>query len=485
VISLFSYYQKCFRQADFTYPWHEAVFYYLFSGKFDPEKGRMLKENTLSLDLRESSDYVLFFQRFLTLSCLSFLTQTSFSLEPLFQKALTHPYWQGSSLCSLSFQLCAHLGAWHQREEAMPSLEQDKIWSGGELTLQEEAESALLKGCLGLLKEDSELQERALLQAEWMLSLLDHEHFPFFSLFCAEESCAPLSLFAANHVLFCLCDSLTKEEKWHLASIRQLHHLEKCGTPAPSDLPLILPLLLALLKRLDPGLSFCVESSFLASPFIFSRQRQASGFALTLLGKNSGLGAFHKKGVKIVNCGPWAAPLGECRNFGIRRLAFREKELFFSLKSDLMQGAGSPKDFASPLESASSSLEGWTRLQPTPSFVDGWIHLKAREDKERLNLDLTLSSSPDAGVLFFAFLVQAKEAQVGRHRFLPATMRHYLGESALITFFAQEEKIEIALSKKGEIELIPLGGGRHFWGANFLLALAFSSSRPSLSCSIC
>ena len=189
---------------------------------------------------------------------------------------------------------------------------------------------------------------------------------------------------------------------------------------------------------------------------------EKSSFTLTLNGRNSGMGAFHKDHVKVVNFGPWSTPLGECGGFGIK---------------------GSNR--AVPIQDHSSrSMKGWTRLQPTSLFPDTWLAVEVKEEEGVIQLSVTPTPVAGQGFLSFAFLVRCEEAQVGSHRFLPATMRHYVGESTSVTFFSGKEKVEISVPKRRELELIPLAGGKHFWQSNFLLAFSLSESDPSLVCSI-
>ena len=345
---------------------------------------------------------------------------------------------------------------------SIPQIEGGEMWQGiNTLSLQEGAEYASLMGVLGLFFDDINLQNKTLEHAEWLATLLDHRDFPFYSLWSSGGKCDLTSILAFNHVLFTLCECLTKDAKWQRLADAQLRYLERTIVQNSIDLPLLPPLLYSLVIERGSVLSFCTDSSVKPPPLFLCGQSENSSFVCSLSGRNSGMGAFHKDSVKVVNFGPWAAPLGEFSGFGIKR---------------------GMSEFC---ESSASSLQGWTRMQPSAHFPDTWSRVDVKNEEGKLNLSIAPTPVADAGTLSFAFLVQSEQAQIGNHRFLPATMRHYVGESSLITFYSGKEKIEISTCERREVELIPLAGGGHFWGANFLLAFTLYPNNPALSCSVC
>ena len=461
---LLKLYKHALKQADFTYPWQELVSHFLHRGEVSVAQVEGLKRTLVCIDLSTPKECFFFFRHFLTLAIISSKSKTPFSLAALFEHAQAHPFWRDSHLEQLYYEACAKLCA-HPTEgkefPAIPLIEGEDGWKGmSSHKLQEGTEYALLMGCLGLLCDKHEMQTKALEHAQWLATLLDHRDFPFYSLWCTDTTCDLLSILSMNYVLFSLCDCLTKQTKWQRLADRQLQCTQRLFDQSREDLPLLPPLLYNLLMEKDPGLSFCVDTS-VKTPSLFLRgQFDRASFVCSLSGKNSGMGAFHKTQVKVVNFGPWSAPLGECSGFGIKR---------------------SLSDFCAV---SSRSLSGWTRFQPSQHNPDTWAKAEIVADEGALNLSISPTPVTEAGTLSFAFLIQSEEAQIGNHRFLPATMRHYVGESSLVTFYSGKEKIEISTCERREVELIPLAGGGHFWGANFLLAFSFSPSDPVLSCSI-
>ena len=462
---LLKLYKHALKQADFTYPWQELVSHFFHRTEVSAAQVDGLKQTLVCIDLSTPKECFFFFRHFLILALISSESKTPFCLDALFAHAQAHPFWRDSLLAKLYYEvcgkLCAHSTGKNERS-VIPLIEEGEGWKGvSSLKYQEGSEYALLMGLLGLVYDEHDLQAKAVQHAEWLTTLLDHRDFPFYSLWSSDKNCDLLSILSMNYVLFALCDCLTKQSKWQRLADRQLQYLQRFFEHSRIDLPLLPPLLYTFLMEKDPGLSFCVDTSVKTPPLFLRGQFDRSSFVCSLSGRNSGMGAFHKTQVKVVNFGPWSAPLGECSGFGIKRAL---------------------SDFC---DVTSRSLRGWTRFQPCQHNPDTWALAHVDAEEGQLNLSISPTPVTEAGTLSFAFLLQSEEAQVGNHRFLPATMRHYVGESSLVTFYSGKEKIEISTCERREVELIPLAGGRHFWGANFLLAFSFSPSDPVLSCSIC
>lgn len=451
-------------QADFTYPWHEVVSLFLHQQEVSSSQIEVLKHSLLDLELSTPEECFFFFRHFLILALVCERGVSAVSLEPLFAHAEAHPYWRASTLSHLYLAVCKEVCGLTPSKVELPSMarfEGGERWTGiPTLKMQEGVEYATLLGLLGLLKRDEEMQKRALGHAQWIATLLDHRDFPFFSLWSEDHSCDLPAILSMNSLLFSLCDRMTKQPHWHLLSERQLSHFQEIYAQGGCELPLLPPLLLGLLEEADPGLSFCFDSSLQLPVQLMTKRFAKGSCACTLAGRNSGIGAFHKDRVKVVNFGPWASPLGECLGFGVKHVQSTE------------------------YAPSASSLRGWTRLQPTTENPDTWADIEVETREEALHLTFSPTPLTDAGVLSFAFLVHSEEAQIGNHRFFPATMCHYVGESASVSFFSGKEKIEIATAERRDVELIPLAGGKHFWGANFLLAFSITPSDPVLSCSI-
>jgi len=72
----------------------------------------------------------------------------------------------------------------------------------------------------------------------------------------------------------------------------------------------------------------------------------------------------------------------------------------------------------------------------------------------------------------FSFFVKARQCQVNQNFILlPGKLERYEGDIVPIRFHGLQGALELrALTHKGQMQVIPLGGGDNFWGSNFLVA---------------
>lgn len=148
----------------------------------------------------------------------------------------------------------------------------------------------------------------------------------------------------------------------------------------------------------------------------------------TLEGSRAGMGAIQMGDLKVLAFGPHASPLSNARLFGI------------------CEGG---KEWCC----AAAQKEVWFQVEPQ----EGGFSLHA------------------LGVVFdkpiaFVFYVKALQCQIGERVFKPKSLHRFLGEASSVQF----DGAILAADRPLKMELIPLAGGNHYWGADFLLAFWLS-----------
>jgi hypothetical protein len=186
-------------------------------------------------------------------------------------------------------------------------------------------------------------------------------------------------------------------------------------------------------------------------------------------GVNTGLGAIHKKGVHITSFGPHYPPLADSNCYGIFRPSNGSQEGF----KDLSLEPGADK----------ARIKGWTRViapvstqiskQSYSSAERGqqWLFFDLVGEGETVNLTIRQSSFDETTPLHFVFFVSADKGLVGGEtEMLPKALERFQGRTKKILLSRGEETVTIAPDFEGEMEVIPLAGGDHFWSADFLIA---------------
>lgn len=179
-------------------------------------------------------------------------------------------------------------------------------------------------------------------------------------------------------------------------------------------------------------------------------------------GKKTGLASVQKKEISIVSMGPQFDPLADSDCFGIFRPSNGSQEGFKDLTIELSEGKG--------------KIEGWTRMVSPEEggLSQSWLHFHLMAQEETLQFTVQ-KSHETANELYFVFFVSADHAQLEEgEAFFPKALKRFEGSSQKIFFQKGESFLEIAPDFEGEMKLIPLAGGTHFWSANFLVAFSLS-----------
>jgi|JI102314A1RNA_FD_contig_111_570784_length_1818_multi_3_in_0_out_0_2 hypothetical protein len=182
----------------------------------------------------------------------------------------------------------------------------------------------------------------------------------------------------------------------------------------------------------------------------------------SLAGKKTGIGSLKKGEVSIVSMGPHFAPLADSEYYGIFRPSNGSQEGFKDLLIESEEGRG--------------KIEGWTRMisPDEGDLSQSYLHIHLMAKKEEVSLKIRRSHKGEKE-LHFVFFVSADHAEVEEGKtFFPKALNRFEGASQKIFFKKGESFLEILPHFEGEMKVIPLAGGTHFWSANFLVAFSIS-----------
>lgn len=165
----------------------------------------------------------------------------------------------------------------------------------------------------------------------------------------------------------------------------------------------------------------------------------------TFTGSGTALGAIHADYVQILAHGPHFLPLGEIEKFGVNR------------------GCHAPFE---DIHMTDSSISGLSKLTGTQSWIDHKI-TKEENGVELLARYFQLSPGVE---LAYAFFIKAEKALIGDLEIRRKSLDHFSDHNQDVIFYQKDEKIILSAQFEGEMQVIPLVGDDHFWGADYLLA---------------
>lgn len=305
---------------------------------------------------------------------------------------------------------------------------------------------------LGVRLKNETLQRAGLKIAIWQVHLLDHTGSPHASIWSSARTFRPSTLSLWNHTLFTIAYRLTKETGFQkLSEIAQNQFWDPSAFPikllvlVPSNLPQALS---------NPYRPFAEEMTVGLMKF----PHPDFSFAATLSGSNSGLFSFHKKQVALVNAGPQVGSFDDSSQFGITR-TFSKIRPF--------------QEITWEKSAYHCQLKGWTQLSAIPV----WLHMDARIQAGQLSMELSIQEKTlQDPVHFVLFLKCDKLVLGGKHHLETGTLERYDGRSLTLELQSGQEKMVIHPDLASTMQVIPLAGGDHFWGAQFLVALSINQN---------
>lgn len=404
-------------------------------------------------------------------------------LTPIMQRVRqlqSLPLWSGFQLLT-AYQAVVNFLIDQPSEEPaicqLPSgacvLESGGHWSWGDIPHPAfHAELGAIWALYATLGDRQRFQQAAENLAEWQQNTLDHQLSPFVGLFSQEGDTSEPSLLAANFVLFEAVSRISRRPDMGFIAERQIHHLMSSFSPI----------------KVKISVHAVVLASYInshTSPIVIDSYRQPSSFedgrlalvgcrlpdysaVATLFGGGSGLGSFHHADIKVVNFGPHHLPLGDCRGFGVegadRLLGMHLKAVASSDDAFSVEGVARmvsrPKTTSSPVAYRHGDPAGM------------WIDAKLDFGKSCYGIEATFNGIFDEALPSFVFFVKAKGCVVtSGEEIKPRSFKHYQGAVGSVRLLGEKTALKIEADFQGsEMHVIPLGGGKNFWGADFLIA---------------
>lgn len=320
------------------------------------------------------------------------------------------------------------------------------------------AELGALWIILGKKLHDDALLYAGLKLATWQLHTLDHQGKPHLSLWTRALKCNPLELAIYNELIFLAAYKITGKTIFYQAG-----QLQKLTQHDPSSLS---HCLLGLL-----------EDSSLKSPQ-FSSQKvieemtvgcikfttAQSSIACSLSGFNSGMFSFHKNTVSILNAAPQLFPLDNLETFGISRRC--------SLKERMFQ------DILWEKSSYHFRLKGWTKLFAAPLWVETDFYFQA----QKLIFTFRFEENKSKKNLYMIFYCRAEKILIGGKTILRSgELKKYEGKPSSIELIGYQEELLYLdpplLGSEFSMQIIPLAGGTHFWGSDFIVAFPIEEDK--------
>lgn len=181
---------------------------------------------------------------------------------------------------------------------------------------------------------------------------------------------------------------------------------------------------------------------------------------LTCQGMSSGFGGIYKENGKILQFGPCFFPLGMGDHFGIFR------------------GEDECQDVR--IEADPFRFSGWARASYHEKPTNLWTFIDFVLKEGTGTLKVKFNPCSDFTPSAFVFFIEGESATVsGKKTLRPGTLDRYQ-EGAMPVIFG-DNHLSIKPLFQSEMQLIPLSGGTHYWGANFLLAFAITDEMKTYS----
>lgn len=344
--------------------------------------------------------------------------------------------------------------------------------------LPRHAELGVLFCLFAFLTKREDLKESVKRLVHWHLNTLDHQFLPLAGLFVQEKDGDMRHLLIWNYLLFYGAAQLTKES--HLKKIAQvqLEHLNNLLEPRSFIISPLLPLLEKAFGKEENliGKDFHLsETIYDSSTALIGSRLDGCQAVCTLHGGYTGLGSFRNKDVEILNYGPQYLPLSECSGFGIEGNYFSDH----GLRKTVMRTKGQ-----------GFFVKGCVRVvdQPEASpwqhfgqFRGVWLEIEQEFKEKHLSIQTNFIGLNGWETLAFSFFVKAAKCSVSSLSLFPRTFDRYEGKLCPLIFEGKQGAVHLATSDLGpgsesiSMQVIPLGGGSSFWGADFLVAYLLDS----------
>jgi len=319
---------------------------------------------------------------------------------------------------------------------------------------------------------DARYSDYAVKIAEWQRNTLDYSLNVFCGLLSREGECTELALLINNWLLFdAVAKSAGRSDMAGIAASLWSTLIE--ALKDGGELPPYAAILSEAFGEPIVAASVAMDTHF-ADPdlaIVGVRTKQVSAIS-TLYGGCSGMGCLQAGDLKIISYGPQHLPLSDCQGFGIeggRRLL-----------AEHVKGITADDD--------GYRLEGVSRMASGATGGRGiWIDSRQSFRGGELCIETTFQeleeSIEDSEALAFSFFVKCKTCEIsGGKTIKTGSPNRYFGPAASVCLQGTDAALILAAGQKhAEMHVIPLGGGAHFWGADFLVAYLLSPGQKCYS----
>lgn len=353
----------------------------------------------------------------------------------------------------------------------------------------EQAESALFFAMIGILANRQDFLAAAKSAAEWILYTLDANAMPMIGLYTSENSASIAAALACNYLLFQTLALVDSDKRFKTLAQRQIVYLEKFVENQLAEIPILYCLIeswiqkVAILPENNEALSLedILPAAYqdLAANLIGCRSPHES-IACTLVGEYSGMGCYQVKDLGVISFGPQHLPLGDCRGFGLASGGMYSPSKILEMKRE---GDG-------------FFLKGIVKMAPRacPYLAHGylleenasWMKISSVYQPGQLLIEVQFLEGFENNQMAFSYFVKAEACQVNKNQCLyPKTLSKYQGNPSSALFKTNQTSLEIkALQGCGEMHVVPLAGGKNFWGADFLISFVLSSEKRTFRWSL-
>ena len=330
-------------------------------------------------------------------------------------------------------------------------------------------ETALLFLGVGLQRRDEGLLRDALAKALSLMELLDRKGRPFSGLLSSPSEFSHAAFYGLGYLLFAAAAHIAEWPKYHLVAESLLTHFKELPVPCYAKVePLHVALAHFFEKELEkegvPLIRGTPEmKSYEKELGVASYHNESLSIGCSSTGSHSGVCGMSKNGIRIVSMGPSRSPIGEEENFGVMRIP--------PVADAVVERGDETFDFAC-----------WTRLasKNDTDLSKTWMELKVAGRRGRGKIGVKFTDLEES--LHFLFFVQGEKATVGEQFSLEAgTLDRFSGVENRVSVKNGVEVINIQAVDSESIEVIPLAGSDHFWGADFLVAYKIPSRCKSMT----
>lgn len=311
---------------------------------------------------------------------------------------------------------------------------------------------------------------------EWQLHTLDHDFSPFVGLYSHEGNVSESLLLINNYILFFAASRCMSRPDYAFIAKKILSKLNDIASKTNVEIP---PYAVLMEKWFGEQYS-SIEAQEMKLPTHFqdiklgkagNRSENSSAIG-TLFGGGTGMGCCHFGDVQVVNFGPQHLPLGDCRGFGVegggQLLSEYIKSISITDTSFNIEGLARMASLPMPTTSLANFRQG------QPSGI--WLDSKLRYEAGEFSIHASFKGLFDHPIAF-VFFVKANNCLIdGKQMVKPRSFQQYSGEVREVELQGNRGSLFLnEIQKQGldfcqEMQVIPLGGGKNFWGADFLVA---------------